>query len=91
MNRNGQGVSLSKDLLIKRFEIGEYVRIDITDTDDPDFDRYHRRTGEVVEVIEDDAGEHTSDERDSYLFAINFENGDREHFRWRDLRPASDR
>jgi ribosomal protein L21E len=73
---------------MKRFEIGDRVRVDIPDTDDPDFDRYHGRTGKVHEVIEDDAGEATGDERDSYLFAVKFEHGETEHFRWRDLRPA---
>jgi hypothetical protein len=42
----------------------------------------------VVEVIEDEAGQATGDERDSYLFGVEFENGDSDHFRWRDLRPA---
>ena len=70
-----------------RFEQGDNVRIDIPDTDDPDFDRYHGRTGKIHEVIEDDAGEATGDERDSYLFAVKFDYGETEHFRWRDLRP----
>ena len=73
---------------MRRFEVGDGVRVDIPDMDDPDFDRYHDRNGEVVEVIEDDAGQTTGDERDSYLFIIEFENGRTEHFRWRDLRPA---
>ena len=73
---------------MRRFEVGDRVRIDIPDTIDPDFDRYHDRLGEVVEVIEDDAGQTTGDERDSYLFAMEFEEGETEHFRWRDLRPA---
>jgi ribosomal protein L21E len=73
---------------MKRFEVGDCVQIDIPDTTDPDFDRYHGRVGAVIEVIEDDAGEHTGDERDSYLFAVEFENDDIDHFRWRDLRPA---
>ena len=76
---------------MKRFEVGDRVRIDIPDTDDPDFDRYHERTGQVYEVIEDDAGEATGDERDSYLFSVEFENGDSDHFRWRDLRPAPEK
>ena len=75
---------------MRRFEVGDCVRVDIPNRDDPDFDHYHGRTGEVAEVIEDDAGETTGDERDSYLFAIEFENGETEHFRWRDLRPASE-
>jgi len=74
---------------MKRFEVGDHVRVDIPDTTDPDFDHYHGRTGKVREVIEDDAGVTTGDERDSYLFAVEFENGDTNHFRWRDLRPAS--
>ena len=76
--------------LMRRFEVGDRVRIDIPDRDDPDFDAYHDRTGEVVELIEDDAGEVTGDERDSYLFGVEFQNGETEHFRWRDLRPVSE-
>ena len=73
---------------MKRFEVGDRVRIDIPDKGDPDFELYHDRTGEVVEVIGDDADAVTGDVRDSYLFAVEFENDDTEHFRWRDLRPA---
>lgn len=72
---------------MRHFDVGDRVRIDIPDTDDPDFDSYHGQTGEVVEVITDEAGEHTGDERDSYLFDIELENGENSHFRWRDLRP----
>lgn len=73
---------------MKRFEVGDRVRIDIPDTEDPDFDRYHGQTGEVVEVIEDDAGKTTGDERDSYLFAVEVGDCETGHFRWRDLRPT---
>ena len=73
---------------MRRFEVGDRVRVDIPDTTDADFDRYHGQTGAVIEVIEDDAGQTTGDERDSYLFGVEFENGDSGHFRWRDLRPA---
>ena len=75
---------------MRRFDIGDRVRVDIPDRDDPDFDRHHGRTGEVFEVIEDEAGQATGDERDSYLFGVEFENGDSDHFRWRDLRPDSE-
>jgi len=74
---------------MRYFEVGDHVRVDIPDRDDPDFEHYHDRTGKIVELIEDDAGEYTNDERDSYLFSIEFENGDSNHFRWRDLRPLS--
>lgn len=73
---------------MRRFEVGDCVRVDIPDQSDPDFELYHDRTGEIVELIEDDTGDITGDERDSYLFGVEFENGETEHFRWRDLRPA---
>ena len=76
---------------MRRFEVGDRVRVDIPDRGDPDFDRYHGRTGEVVEVIEDEAGQATGDERDSYLFGVEFENDDSDHFRWRDLRPGDEK
>lgn len=88
LDRNEQEASPSMSTLMRRFEVGDCVRVDIPDRDDPDFDRYHGRTGEVIEVIEDEAGQATGDERDSYLFAVEFENSDSDHFRWRDLRPA---
>ena len=73
---------------MRRFERGDTVRIDIPNSDDPDFDRFHGRTGEVVDILEDDADTVTGDERDSHLFVVEFENETVEHFRWRDLRPA---
>lgn len=88
MDRNEQEASPSMDTPMRRFEVGDRVRVDIPDRGDPDFDRYHGRTGVVIEVIEDEAGQATGDERDSYLFGVEFENGDSDHFRWRDLRPA---
>ena len=39
---------------MRRFEVGDRVRVDIPDRGDPDFGRYHGRTGEVIEVIEDE-------------------------------------
>jgi hypothetical protein len=75
---------------MRRFEVRDRVRVDIPDTEDPDFDRFHVRHGEVVEVIEDDAGHETGDERDAHLFTVEFDDGSTHGFRWRDLRPASD-
>lgn len=43
----------------------------------------------VREVIEEDAGEATGDDRDKYLSAIELEGGETDHVRWRDLRPES--
>jgi len=71
-----------------RFDVGDRVRIDIPDETDPDFERYHGETGEVVEVICDDAGEATGDERDSLIFRVELDGGETVDFRWRDLRPV---
>lgn len=75
---------------MKRFEVGDRVRVDIPDETDPDHERLHRQYGTIVEILEDDAGQETGDPRDSYLFSVELDNGTLEHLRWRDLRPASD-
>jgi len=75
---------------MRRFEEGDRVRIDIPDEGDPDHKRLHRKHGVIVELLEDDAGKETGDLRDSYLFEVDIDDGDVEHLRWRDLRPASD-
>lgn len=69
------------------FEPGDRIRVDITDETDPDFD-YHGEHGEIVEVLEDDAGEVTGDDRDSRLYRVDL--NDYNHtldLRGRDLRP----
>jgi hypothetical protein len=78
---------------MRRFEVGDPVRIDISDEDDPDHDRLHRKYGAIVEIFEDDAGQETGDPRDSYLFlfSVEIDEGTIEPLRWRDLRPVSDR
>ena len=76
---------------MRRFEVGDRVRIDIPDSEDPDHSRLHRKAGRVVEVFEDDAGTETGDPRDSYLFRIETGDGNAENLRWRDLRPVADR
>lgn len=73
---------------MRRFEIGDRVRVDIPDTTDPDHERLHGKEGTVVEIIEDDAGKETGDIRDSYLFSVEVDKEGIEHLRWRDLRPA---
>ena len=67
---------------------GDQVRIDITDTTDPDFDHYHGRLGTVVETLSDNASEMTGDARDDVLYRVEFDDGKQQDFRWRDLRPA---
>lgn len=72
---------------MRRVEKGDRVRIDIPDTGDPDYDRFHGRSGQVVDVLEDDAGLETGDERDAVLYRVEFEDREVADFRWRDLRP----
>lgn len=72
---------------MSQFSEGDRVRIDIPDEDDPDFD-LHRKTGEVVKVIEDDAGSETGDIRDSAIYRVNLDDAGTRDFRWRDLRPV---
>ena len=66
---------------------GERVRIDIPDETDPDHEQYHGREGEIVAVLNDDAGDVTGDDRDSLLFKVELDSGEVTDFRWRDLRP----
>jgi hypothetical protein len=73
---------------MRRFETGDSVRIDIPDETDPDHDWLHGRQGTVVEIITDDAGAVTDDQREGYLFRVKIANGDTVDVRWRDLRPV---
>lgn len=72
------------------FTIGDRVRIDIPDTTDPDFDRYHGEHGRVVEKIEDDAAEITGDDRDGTIYRVEFDTGETADFRHQTLRPPID-
>lgn len=40
---------------MRRFEEGDEVRIDIPDRTDPDHQRYRGETGEITDIVEDDA------------------------------------
>ena len=73
---------------MKRFDTGDLVKIDIPDETDPDHDRLHGCRGTVTEIISDDAGAVTDDERDGYLFRVELEDGETTDVRWRDIRPA---
>lgn len=70
------------------YDEGDRVRIDIPDTDDPDF-RYHRQQGEIVEVIKDEASSTSGDERDNEIYRVELDSGEVIDFRWRDLRPPT--
>lgn len=73
---------------MRRFDIGDTVRIDIPNETDPDHERLHGRRGTVVEVISDDAGAVTGDERERYLFRVELDDEETVDVRWRDLRPV---
>lgn len=75
---------------MSEFTIGDRVRVDIPDTADPDFDRYHGEHGEIVEKIDDDAAEITGDDRDETIYRVEFDTGKTADFRLRDLRPPID-
>ena len=73
-----------------RFESGDRVRVDITDETDPDF-QWHGEHGTVIDVLEDDAGYTTGDDRDSVLYRVDLDEYDHTiDLRWRDLRPPFD-
>lgn len=75
---------------MQRVTPGDKVRVDIPDKTDPDFETYHDRHGEVVEIIEDDASNTTADVRDDVLYRVRFDDGSTMDFRWRDLRSIED-
>jgi len=73
---------------MRRFNVGDYVRIDIPDESDPNHNRLHGEHGEVADIIRDDAGEETGDSRDSAICRLQLDDGKQEvDLRWRDLRP----
>lgn len=55
-----------------KFGIGDRIRVDIPDADDPDH-RFHGETGEVVEILRDDLGELFDDPRLNYLIKVEFD------------------
>jgi hypothetical protein len=73
-----------------RLEQGTEVQVDIPDRADPDFERYHRRCGTITAVIDDDASEFTGDDRDDVLYPVEFDDGERQDFDWRDIRPVTE-
>jgi len=73
---------------MQRFEVDDRIRVDIPDETDPDHEQYHGVLGTVMEVLKDDAGHTTGDERDSFPFKVELDTGEKHDFRWRDLRPV---
>jgi hypothetical protein len=71
-------------LLLKSVEPGDCVRIDIPNRDDPYFQNHGKR-GEIIEILRDDAGAFTGDERKSYFYRVRLASGTQADLRWRDL------
>jgi hypothetical protein len=69
------------------FAEGYRVRVDIPDETNPDYDQYHGEYGTIIEILEDDAGRPTGEEKDVTIFRIEFPFGKIADLRWRDLRP----
>ncbi len=75
---------------MQRFSKGDRVRIDIPDETDPDHQMYHGEHGQIVTILSDDADSVTVDKRDTRIYRVTFESGEKVDFRWRDLRPPID-
>ena len=72
---------------MSEYDVGDRVRVDITDETDPDHDRYHGEHGQVVDVLEDEAGSLTGDDRDSIIYRVQFNNGEELDLRHQSIRP----
>ena len=72
---------------MSKYNIGDRVRIDIPDETDPDHDRYHGEHGRIVDILEDEAGTLTSDDRDSVIYRIQFSAGEELDLRHQSIRP----
>ena len=68
-------------------EIGDRVRIDIPDETDPDHDRYHGEHGQIVDILEDEAGTVTGDDRGSIIYRVQFSTGEELDLRHQSIRP----
>jgi hypothetical protein len=49
---------------MSEFHVGDRVRTDIPDETDPDHERYHGEYGQIVDILADEAGMLTGDDRD---------------------------
>ena len=72
---------------MSEYHVGDRVRVDIPDETDPDHDRYHGEHGRIVDILEDEAGTLTGDDRDSILYRVQFSTGEKLDLRHQSLRP----
>lgn len=71
------------------YEVGDRIRIDIPGETDPDHE-HHGKHGKITEIISDDGGKTTGDDRDSGIYRIEVEDSGVVDVRERDLRPPFD-
>jgi hypothetical protein len=71
-----------------KYEIGDEVQVNIPDPEDPDH-RYHRETGEIKEILEDDLSTITGDPLHDFKYTVDFDKEDygEMDFRYDDLDP----
>ena len=72
---------------MSEYHVGDRVRVDIPDETDPDHDQYHGEHGQVVEILEDEAGTLTGDDRDSIIYRVQFSTGEELDLRHQSIRP----
>lgn len=71
---------------MSEYYVGDRARIDIPDETDPDHDRDHGEHGQIVDLLEGEAGMLTDDERNSLIYRVAFSNGEELDFRHQSLR-----
>ena len=72
---------------MSEYHVGDRVRVDIPDETDPDHDQFHGEHGQVVEILEDEAGTLTGDDRDSIIYRVQFSTGEELDLRHQSIRP----
>ncbi len=72
---------------MSEYDVGDRVRVDIPDETDPDHDQYHGEHGQVVDILEDEAGTLTDDDRDSIIYRVQFSSGEELDLRHQSIRP----
>ncbi|WP_323677687.1 hypothetical protein [Halorubellus sp. PRR65] len=71
---------------MEAYSSGDRVRLDIPDETDPDH-AYHGKHGEIIELLEDDAGLETGDKADGIIYRVRLDDDTVLDFRAHDLRP----
>jgi len=72
---------------MSEFHVGDRVRIDIPDETDHNHDRYHGEYGQIVDILADEAGMLTGDDRDSTIYRVQFSTGEELDLHHQSIRP----